>query len=263
MKRVVLIVLDSVGVGALPDAHLYGDEGANTLGNIVSARGLDVPHMRALGLGHIVQAGLAPDPHACGGYGHMADRSPGKDTTTGHWELAGITLTKAFPTFPDGFPAAFITAYEQAIGTKTLGNVAASGTAIINELGDKHVETGYPIAYTSADSVFQIAAHVDVIPLARQYEINQIARDMLTGDLGVGRVIARPFAGSGNGNYARTPERRDFSLEPIAETILDVLKARGLDTIGVGKIEDIFAHRGLTQSDHAEGIACMRSMINF
>lgn len=264
MKRVVLIVLDSVGVGALPDAHLYGDEGANTLGNIVSARGLDVPHMRALGLGHIAQARLAPDPHACGGYGRMAERSPGKDTTTGHWELAGITLTKAFPTFPDGFPAAFITAYEQAIGTKTLGNVAASGTAIINELGDKHVETGYPIVYTSADSVFQIAAHVDVIPLERQYEINQIARDMLTGDLGVGRVIARPFAGSSNGNYVRTPERRDFSLEPIAETILDVLKARGLDTIGVGKIEDIFAHRGLTQSDHAEGnAACMRSMINF
>lgn len=264
MKRVILIVLDSVGAGELPDAALYGDEGANTLGNIVKARGLDVPNMLSLGLGHISAVGLAPDPQARGGFGRMAEKSPGKDTTTGHWELAGIRLEQAFPTFPDGFPVEFIARFEQMIGTRTLGNIAASGTTIINQLGDEHVKTGYPIVYTSADSVFQIAAHVDVIPLDRLYEICQIARGMLTGPLRVGRVIARPFAGKRNGAYARTPERRDFSLTPIGETILDVLKAKGLDTIGVGKIEDIFAHRGLTDSDHAEGNAeCMASMINF
>ncbi len=264
MKRAVLIVLDSVGAGALPDAALYGDEGANTLGNIVKQRGLHVPNMSAMGLGHIASTGLAPDPSARGGFGRMAEKSPGKDTTTGHWELAGIRLPAAFPTFPDGFPEDFIQRFEEAIGTRTLGNIAASGTTIINELGDKHVKTGYPIVYTSADSVFQIAAHVDIIPLERLYEICEIARRMLTAKLGVGRVIARPFSGARNGAYARTPERRDFSMEPIAETILDVLKAKGHDTIGVGKIEDIFAHRGLTDSDHAEGNAeCMGSMLAF
>lgn len=264
MKRVVLIVLDSVGAGALPDAALYADEGANTLGNIVKAHGLHVPNMVSMGLGHIKQTGLTPDENAKGGFGRMAEKSPGKDTTTGHWELAGIRLETPFPTFPDGFPVGFIQRFEQAIGTLTMGNIAASGTTIINQLGDEHVKTGYPIVYTSADSVFQIASHVDVINLERQYEICRIARQMLTGPLGVGRVIARPFSGNRNGEYARTPERRDFSLEPIGPTILDVLKARGLSTIGVGKIEDIFAHRGLTDSDHAQGnAACMESMLSY
>ncbi len=264
MKRAVLIILDSLGVGALPDAHLYGDEGANTLGNIARATNMNLPNLQAMGLGYIPQAHLPQDPKAAGGYGRMAERSPGKDTTTGHWEIAGIRLEQPFPTFPDGFPKELMDAYEKAIGTRTLGNYAASGTAIIQELGPEHVKTGYPIVYTSADSVFQIAAHEEVIPPERLYELCRIARDMLQGPWGVGRVIARPFVGDATKGFTRTGNRRDFSLDPISPTILDVLKEGDKDVLAVGKIEDIFNFRGITQSNHASGnAACIQATLDY
>ena len=253
MKRAILVVLDSVGIGELPDAARYGDEGSNTLCNLKQAYpAMELPHMQALGLGNIPGAAvLGPVAHPTGGYGKMAEKSNGKDTTTGHWELAGIITENPFPTFTEtGFPKEFIEQFEQAIGTKVLGNYAASGTVIIQDLGDEHRRTGYPIVYTSADSVFQIAAHEDVIPLERLYEICQIARDLLTGDWAVGRVIARPFIGNQKGEYTRTKNRKDFSLPPTGPTILDAVKAAGMTVAGVGKIEDIFEHRGLTRSTH-------------
>lgn len=253
MSRVVLIVLDSVGVGALPDAHLYGDEGANTLGHTVLVTGLRLPNLEDLGLGAISGSFLPHSIHAQGISARLKEKSPGKDTTTGHWEMAGVRLDRPFPTFPEGFPPHFITAFEGGIGLRTLGNYAASGTAIIQTLGEEHMRSGNPIVYTSADSVFQIAAHEEVIPLEKQYQICQTAREMLTGDLAVGRVIARPFVGSPDKGFARTGNRRDFSLSPPVDTILDKLKCAGHDVIGVGKIEDIFAQRGLTQSNHAAG----------
>lgn len=264
MKRVILIVLDSVGVGALPDAGAYGDEGANTLGNIVKAAGLRLPNLERLGLGHIRQAGLPPHPDAAGLSARLRERSPGKDTTTGHWEIAGLRLARPFPTFPDGFPAEFIKRYEAAIGTRTLGNKPASGTAILDELGEEHIRTGFPIIYTSADSVFQIAANETVISNERLYEMCRIAREMLTDELAVGRVIARPFAGREAGAFRRTAARRDFSLQPAGQTVLDGLKTAGHDVIGVGKIGDIFAGRGITESDHAAGNkACTESMLKY
>ncbi len=264
MRRVLLIVLDSVGAGSLPDAAAYGDEGANTIGNTVAATGLRLPNLERLGLGHISQSGLPPHLNARGLSARLAERSAGKDTTTGHWEIAGLWTAKPFPTFPDGFPAEFIKRYEMAIGRKTIGNKAASGTAILDELGEEHLRTGFPIVYTSADSVFQIAANEKIISNGRLYEMCRIARTMLTGDLAVGRVIARPFAGERAGAFKRTAARRDFSLEPTGRTILDDLKAAGHDVIGVGKIEDIFACRGITQSDHAAGNrACIGSMMKF
>ena len=253
MKRAILVVLDSVGIGALPDAAKYGDAGSNTLCNLKTAYPqLELPHLRALGLGNIDGAAvLGPVDAPQGAYGKMAEASNGKDTTTGHWELAGIITENPFPTFTEtGFPRAFIEQFEAAIGTKTLGNYAASGTVIIQDLGDEHRRTGYPIVYTSADSVFQIAAHEEVIPLPRLYEICQIARDLLTGDWAVGRVIARPFIGEKKGEYTRTANRKDFSLPPTSTTILDLAKDAGLTVAGVGKIEDIFEHRGLTRSVH-------------
>ncbi len=264
MKKVLLIVLDSLGAGALPDADQYGDVGANTLGNLARATALDLPNLRGMGLGHIAQAYLPPDKAAKGAYGRMAETSPGKDTTTGHWEIAGIRLEHPFPTFPDGFPDAVIKAFERAIGTKTLGNYASSGTVILDELGEEHVKTGYPIVYTSADSVFQIAAHEEVIPLDKLYAICRIARDQLQGAYGVGRVIARPFLGPHKGAFARTKGRKDFSMEPVSLTILDVLKANGHAVLGVGKIEDIFNHRGLTGSVHAAGNpACIQATLDY
>ncbi len=264
MKKAVLIVLDSVGVRALPDARLYGDEGSNTLGHTVLAAGLRLPHMERLGVGAIQAAGLPLHPRARGISARLGEKSPGKDTTTGHWEMAGVRLSRPFPTFPDGFPQAFITRFEEAIGLKTLGNYAASGTVIIKELGEEHMLTGRPIVYTSADSVFQIAAHEEIIPVARLYEICQTARDLLTDDLAVGRVIARPFVGSAGEGFTRTGSRRDFSLTPPGNTILDDLKRSGFDVLGVGKIEDIFAHRGLTQSNHAAGnAACIEAALAF
>lgn len=259
MKRVILIVLDSVGIGELPDAHLYGDTGANTLGNIaLNYPDLHLPHLTALGLGNIVpENALKKTDFPKAAIGKAAERSAGKDTTTGHWEISGVVLDKPFPTFTEtGFPEEFIAAFEKAIGSPTIGNVSASGTAIINELGDEHVSTGYPIVYTSADSVFQIAMHEEVIPLRRQYEICRTAREMLSGDLEVGRVIARPFLGT-SGDYYRTKNRKDYATQP-PETILDIVEAGGKGVYSIGKIIDIFAEKGITRykktKNNREGI---------
>lgn len=247
-NRVILIVLDSVGIGYLPDAHLYGDEGSNTLGHIVEKYpALHIPNMISLGLGNIDPNNLLPkvdNPMAA--YGKAMEQSAGKDTTTGHWEIAGTILEKPFPTFPDGFPTSFMADFESAIGSKTIGNYSASGTTIIEELGDEHVRTGFPIVYTSADSVFQIAMHEAVIPIEKQYEICQIARDMLTGDYEVGRVIARPFVGI-SGQYTRTSRRKDFATMP-PDNVLDVINNQGKEVLGIGKIYDIFAGKGITRS---------------
>lgn len=254
MKRAIIIVLDSVGIGELPDAKDFGDVGSNTLVNIKKARHqTDLKNMCALGLGNIQGEeihllGKTPSPQ--GSFGKMAETSIGKDTTTGHWEIAGIITAKPFPTFTKtGFPKEVMDAFEQAIGTKSLGNYAASGTEIIKDLGPEHVKTGYPIVYTSADSVFQIAAHEEVIPVEKLYEICQKAREILSGDYGVARVIARPFVGE-EGNYTRTKNRKDFSLEPTGTTLLDLAKEKGLNVTAIGKIEDIFEHRGITRTDH-------------
>ena len=252
MKRVIWIVLDSVGAGYLPDAAAFGDEGANTIGHIAERMNLKIPHMLSMGLGNLPGLHL-PKQEGDGAYGRAMEKSAGKDTTTGHWEMAGVTVKQPFPLYPDGFPKEVMDAFEAAIGTGTLGNKPASGTVILDELGEEHMRTGYPIVYTSGDSVFQIAAHEDIIPLPRLYEMCEIARRQLQGKHGVGRVIARPFVGSGKGHFTRTGGRRDFSLPPIAPTVLDVLKDAGFDTLGVGKIEDIFAHQGLTESNHAAG----------
>ncbi len=251
LHQIILIVLDSVGIGDAPDAEAYGDAGSNTVANTARAvGGLHLPHMAALGFGHLGNfAGVPAVAEPQGAYGRLTEVSVGKDTTTGHWELAGVSLAKPFPTFPKGFPPSFIAAYESRIGRGTLGNRAASGTVILDELGAEHVSTGRPIVYTSADSVFQIAAHQEVIPLEDLYRFCEIAREMLTGDLAVGRVIARPFIGA-PGSFTRTEHRRDFSLMPQGDTILDKVKAAGLMVAGVGKIEDIFAHRGLTDVNH-------------
>lgn len=250
VKRVILIVLDSVGIGALPDAGDYGDAGANTLVHIAErVGGLALPQLAQLGLGNLDSIlGVAPEK-ALGAFGKLKERSMGKDTTTGHWELAGLELSKPFPTYPDGFPKEVIDAFVAAIGSEVLGNVAASGTEIIEELGSEHLLTEKPIVYTSADSVFQIAAHEEVISVERLYEIAKIARKILVGAHAVGRVIARPFVGR-PGDFQRTKRRQDFSLEPPQETILDLIKEAGLEVMGVGKISNIFAHRGLTRSNH-------------
>jgi len=247
--RVILAVLDGVGAGALPDAQAFGDAGANTLLHIQQRVGLELPNLGAMGLSNLVPMSTPPKK---GAWGKMLEKSMGKDTTTGHWELAGIVLSEPFPTYPNGFPPEIIAPFCKAIQREILGNCPASGTTIIQELGDEHVATGKPIVYTSADSVFQIAAHEQVIPVAELYRFCQIARALLIGKHQVGRVIARPFIGK-SGNYTRTKARHDFSLEPIALTILDQLKNAGYASIGVGKIEDIFAGRGLTQSYPEKG----------
>ena len=262
MKRAIIVVLDSVGAGALPDAAAFNDAHANTLGHINELIGLKVPNMRGLGLGYVPGIGMAGCVNAVGAVGRCLERSMGKDTTTGHWEMAGLISERPFPLYPDGFPQDVIARFEEAIGTKTLGNKPASGTAILDELGEEHMKTGYPIVYTSGDSVFQIAAHKDVIPLERLYEMCEIARAQLQGEHGVGRVIARPFIGTGKGQFTRTGERRDFSLVPPKTTLCDVVSEAGQECRGVGKIEDIFAHRGLTKSNHAAGNpACIDAML--
>ena len=250
-SRVIIIVLDSAGVGELPDAGRYGDEGSGTLPHTARAvGGLRVPQLEALGLGRIVPLeGVRPLPAPRGAYGKLAERSAGKDSTTGHWELMGVIVDRPFPTYPKGFPADLIAAFERAIRTSILGNEAASGTEIIARLGPEHQRTGYPIVYTSADSVFQVAAHEDVIPVQRLYEICLAARRLLTGPHAVSRVIARPFVGS-PGAYTRTDRRRDFSLPPTAPTVLDAVTAQGLEVVGIGKISDLFAGRGVTRSIH-------------
>lgn len=265
INRAVLIVLDSVGCGDAPDAAAYGDAGSNTLGNIAAAvGGLNLPHLQQLGLGHLTAIqGVPPADFSLGAFGRLTEISAGKDTTTGHWELAGLHVTQPFPTYPHGFPADLIAEYERRIGRQTLGNYPASGTEIIITLGEEHVKTGKPIVYTSADSVFQVAVHTDIIPVPEMYRICQIARDLLTGEHAVGRVIARPFTGP-VGNFTRTEERRDYSLIPPADTLLDTVKNAGLEVMGVGKIEDIFAHRGLTQSNHTgNNMAGVDAIIDF
>ena len=243
-------MLDSVGVGALPDAHAYGDEGSNTLGNIAKQYPLRIPGLRSLGLGRIVSIGGAdPDPAPAGAYGRMAERSAGKDSVTGHWEIAGLVLDRPFPTFPQGFPDEVIRDFERRIVRGSLANTVASGTVIIEELGAEHVRTGKPIIYTSADSVFQIAAHEEVVPIDALYRWCEIAYDIVGRGMGVGRVIARPFVGS-TGSYRRTANRRDYALTPFAPTLLDVLKDAGFPVVAIGKIEDLFAGRGITQAVH-------------
>lgn len=272
IERAIVIVLDSVGIGALPDAADYGDEGSNTLAHVAEVNDLRLPNLAQMGLGNIAPlrgVGPADSPTAC--YGRMAEASRGKDTTTGHWELMGIITDRPFPTYPAGFPHEIISEFERRIGRKTLGNKAASGTAIIEELGNEHVRTGYPIVYTSADSVFQIAAHEQVIPIDQLYEMCRIARELLTYPHNVQRVIARPFidnperttakdnhsqrkaiheATSAAPTYIRTGNRRDFSLSPPSDTLLDYVVRTGREVIAIGKIEDIFSGRGISQSNH-------------
>ena len=253
IKRAILVVLDGVGVGANPDARAYGDDGASSLEHCAQAvGGLELPNLGRIGLGNITPIlGTPPAENALGSYGRMAETAAGKDSTTGHWEMTGLVLHKPFPTYPHGFPASLVKQFEKAIGREVLGNKAASGTEIIKELGEEHLRTGRPILYTSADSVFQLAAHQDVIPLEELYNMCRIARGMLTGEHAVGRVIARPFTGT-PGNFTRTEHRRDFSLPPVGTTLLDMLKDGGKEVIGIGKIEDLFAGRGLTRRDHTE-----------
>jgi phosphopentomutase len=262
-RRAVVIVMDSVGVGELPDAARYGDAGSNTLGNLARAVPLGVPTLRSLGLARVVEIG-GPSPAPIGACGRMAEVSPGKDSVTGHWELMGVQLDRPFPTFPDGFPADVIAEFERRIGRRTLGNVVASGTAVIEALGPEHIQTAAPIVYTSADSVFQIAAHEEVIPVERLYAMCRTAFDLVGRTLGVGRVIARPFVGT-PGHFARTANRRDFALAPTGETVLDRLKAAGWPVVGIGKVEDLFAGRGLTRAVHtasdADGMATLDELL--
>ncbi|MDD4334773.1 MAG: phosphopentomutase [Desulfotomaculaceae bacterium] len=249
INRVALFVLDSVGVGELPDAGDYGDIGSNTLGNVSRAvGGLNMPNLGRLGLGNIIHIeGVPPAENPAASYGRMAEKSAGKDTTTGHWEMAGIIMKQPFPVYSNGFPAGLIESYEEKIGRRVLGNKAASGTAIIEELGAEHMATGFPIVYTSADSVFQVAAHEEIIPLEELYGICRIAREILTGEHAVGRVIARPFAGE-PGSFRRTVNRHDFSLKPTGPTLLDLLVNNGVQVTAVGKIKDIFAGQGVTHA---------------
>jgi phosphopentomutase len=253
IDRVLLLVCDSFGVGEAPDAAAYGDQGANTLSHVAAVGGLDAPNLSALGLGAVTEMrGLAPDAARPGtAHGRLTERSAGKDTTTGHWEMCGIVLDRPFPTYPDGFPPEVVEAWEQAIGRKALGNKAASGTEIIAELGEEHLRTGRPILYTSADSVFQVATHVKVVRLEELYEWCRIARRLLTGEHQVGRVIARPFDGE-PGSFVRRAERRDFSVPPPGPTILDLVKRAGIPVYGVGKIRDIFDGHGLTEFVYSE-----------
>jgi len=247
--KTLLLVLDSVGIGSLPDAHLYDEQVSNTIKHIDEAvNGLNLPYLGKLGLGKLVSMQKIPsDSPALGAYGIMAEMSAGKDTTTGHWEIAGLLTKDPLPTFPKGFPPKLINAFQEKTGRKVLGNKVASGTEIIEELGKEHLETGSPIVYTSADSVFQIAAHEEVIPLTELYTMCKTARSLLTGKWAVGRVIARPFVGV-PGNFKRTVNRHDFSLLPPGPTVLDALQAKGEEVIGVGKIKDIFAGQGITSS---------------
>jgi phosphopentomutase len=248
--RVVLIVLDSVGVGELPDAASYKDEGSDTLGNISRHVRLRLPVLRSLGLRRVAFVeGVEADPAPRAAFGRMAESSPGKDSVTGHWELMGLVLDRPFPVFPDGFPADVMAAFEQRIGRRTLGNRAASGTAIIDELGPEHLRTGCPIVYTSADSVFQIAAHEDVVPVPELYRFCEIAFELVGIGRGVGRVIARPFIGV-PGSFQRTANRRDFALTPFAPTLLDLLTEAGTPVVAIGKIEDLFAGRGISRAVH-------------
>ena len=259
MKRAIIVVIDSCGVGSLPDAAEYGETHCNTLQNVITHTGVALPNLNSLGLGYIIDTPFTPRiPKPAGNYGKMNEASKGKDTTTGHWEMAGLLVDKAFPVFPDGFPPEVVEKFEQAICTKTLGNYPASGTEIIKQLGAEHLRTGYPIIYTSEDSVFQIAAHEGIISNEQLYEMCRKARAILVGENAVGRVIARPFEGV-EGAFKRTPRRHDFSIDPNGRTILDSAQAAGQKVVGIGKISDIFNKKGITQSygtsGNTEGIA--------
>ena len=257
--RVIWIVLDSVGIGEMPDAEAYGDKGSDTLGNIARQRRLKLPNLSRLGLANIRPlTGLDAVAEPAGAYGKCTLASPGKDTTTGHWEMAGIHLEKPFPLFPKGFPREVMQPFETRIGRRALGNKAASGTEIIKELGEEHVRTGSPIVYTSADSVFQIAAHEEVIPLFELYKMCETARDILRGPYEVGRVIARPFVGE-PGAFTRTPNRHDYAVPPPKGMLLDQLQSRGVEIFSVGKIFDVFLGRGIAEQvktkTNADGMA--------
>jgi phosphopentomutase len=245
-ERIVTIVLDSVGIGELPDASRYGDEGSDTLGNIARRVPLHLPALRHLGLDRLVPALGRPGGVPAGAWGRMAEASAGKDSVTGHWEMAGIVLDRAFPTFPDGFPPEVMDAFTRGIGRPALGNVVASGTEVIERFGAEHLRTGAPIVYTSADSVFQIAAHEDVVPVPELYRWCEIAYGIVGTGMGVGRVIARPFVGE-PGAFTRTSRRHDYALEPPVPTVLDHLTAAGHPVVAIGKIKDLFAGRGVTR----------------
>ena len=256
--RAIVIVLDSVGIGELPDAPLYEDQGSNTLGNIAAQVPLNIPTMAAMGLSCVVTLeGIPAAAKPTAAYGRMAERSAGKDSVTGHWELMGVILDRAFPTFPGGFPQDLIDEFEQRIGRESIGNVVASGTAVIDDLGPLHMETGSPIVYTSADSVFQIAAHEGIVPVSQLYKWCTVAYDLAVKGLGLGRVIARPFIGL-PGSFQRTSNRHDYAMPPIAETFLDRVVAAGHHVTSVGKVSDLFAGRGISEShpttSDAEGV---------
>jgi phosphopentomutase len=264
-ERIIWIVLDSVGIGELPDAADYGDIGRDTLGHIARSRPLNLPNLVRIGLANIKPlAHLTPAAQPTGSYGKGITVSPGKDTTTGHWEMAGIWLDRAFPVYPHGFPRDLIASFERQIGRRTLGNKPASGTEILKELGEEHVRTGSPIVYTSGDSVFQIAAHEDVIPVPELYRMCEIARKILDGPNRVGRVIARPFVGT-PGNFRRTERRHDYAVEPPRPMLLDVLAECSVPVFGVGKIHDIYNGRGIadyvTTKNNADGMAKLTAAV--
>jgi phosphopentomutase len=259
-SRVTILLLDGVGCGELPDAADYSDQGSNTLANLAKAvGGLNLPTLAALGLGNITPIqGVPAQAHARASFGRMAEQSAGKDSTAGHWEVAGLVTDEPFPLFPNGFPAELIHSFEQAIGRKTIGNVAASGTEIIKELGEEHIKTGCPIVYTSADSVLQVACHEEVMSPEELYRICRVARGLCTGPFRVGRVIARPFIGK-PGSFKRTAGRKDFSCAPPLPTLLDNVKKAGQPVTGIGKVDDLFAARGFTETHHSVSNAdCLR-----
>jgi phosphopentomutase len=265
-RRAIVIVLDGVGAGELPDAAAYGDRGSDTLGHVAASRPLHVPTLAALGLPLAASMpGVTAPPQPRAAWGRMAEQSPGKDSVTGHWELMGLILDRPFPTFPDGFPEPLIAAFTARIGRPILGNVVASGTAIIEQLGAAHQRTGHPIVYTSADSVFQIAAHEDVVPIGQLYAWCEAAYDLAVTGAGIGRVIARPFAGS-PGRYERTSRRHDYAMPPPRDTLLDVLTAAGVPVTAIGKIGDLFAGRGITTTrptaSDADGLDALEAALD-
>ena len=250
-SRAIVIVCDSLGVGELPDAAEFGDAGSNTLGHVLDSQHPSLPTLTRLGLLHTLPTPATTD-HATAAYGRMAERSAGKDTTTGHWEMMGLVVEDPFRTYPNGFPADVIAEYERRIGRRTLGNKPASGTVILDELGEEHMRTGAPIVYTSGDSVFQVAAHEDVIPVEELWEICSVARELMRGEHNVGRIIARPFVGPSAGHFKRTANRKDFSVRPTGETVVERAHKAGLEVIGLGKISDIFDGVGISREIRTE-----------
>lgn len=252
MKRAIVIILDSVGIGHAPDAAAFGDEGSNTLCHTVEGSGVSLPNLADLGIGNINQVDcIESTDEPMASFGRMIELSKGKDTTIGHWEIGGLKIDRPFPVYPEGFPAEVMDAFHKAIGKQSLVNKPYSGTVLLEDWGEEHMKTGLPLVYTSSDSVFQIAAHEDIIPLEELYDMSEKARQILTGDHAVARVISRPFVGE-PGNFTRTSNRRDFSLNPFEPTILDHLNEHGYDVIGVGKIGDIYNDQGISQSIHTD-----------